>query len=512
MPSKTSLTATQSSGAEIKRQHHRIHAVTMRLPMSMLPRLAADPNVAYITPDRPVQMTEAGGEDFSSAVEADTAVAQYPLDGTGIGVAVIDSGIADHPDLHNVSGNSRVVYSESFVVGDSSAADKYGHGTHVAGLIGGTGASSGIANGYSEIYAGIAPNVNLINLRALNQNGGGSDSQVIAAIERAIALKDVYNIRVINMSLGRPVFENYTLDPVNKAVEDAWKAGIVVVVAAGNNGRYRITNGFATIAAPGNDPAVITVGATKTQNTATRVDDAIASYSSKGPTVIDHIVKPDLVAPGNRIVSLRVPGSTMDTLHPQFEVGPPSGTPMYYMLSGTSMSTPIVSGAVALMLQQNPALTPDQVKARLMKTAWKSFGQYSSSRDTGGNNYDNEYDIFTYGAGYLDVDAALNNKDLANGIALSPTAIRNPDGSVTIVNTSTAAFGGASVVWGAASLIWGNSVVWGINAFSSNSVVWGAQSVVWGASSVTGTSVVWGIGSSAASDASALSSDDDGDN
>jgi serine protease AprX len=202
----------------------------------------------------------------------------------------------------------------------------------------------------------------------------------------------------------------------------------------------------------------------------------------------------------------------MDTLHPQFEVGPSNGTPMYFMLSGTSMSTPIVSGAVALMLQQNPALTPDQVKARLMKTAWKSFGQYSSSRDTVGNNYDNEYDIFTYGAGYLDVDAALNNKDLANGLALSPTAIRNADGSVTIVNTSTAAFGGASVVWGAASLIWGNSVVWGINAFSSNSVVWGAQSVVWGASSVTGTSVVWGIGSSAASDASALSSDDDGDN
>jgi serine protease AprX len=283
-------------------------------------------------------------------------------------------------------------------------------------------------------------------------------------------------------------------------------------VAAGNNGRYRTTNGFATIAAPGNDPAVITVGATKTQNTETRVDDAIASYSSKGPTAIDHIVKPDLVAPGNRIVSLRVPGSTMDTLHPQFEVGPTSGTPMYYMLSGTSMSTPIVSGAVALMLQQNPELTPDQVKARLMKTAWKSFGQYSSSRDTLGNNYDNEYDIFSYGAGYLDVNAALNNKDLAKGLALSPTAIRNPDGSVTIVNTSSAAFGGTSVVWGAASLIWGNSVVWGINAFSSNSVVWGAQSVVWGASSVTGTSVVWGIASSAASDASALSSDDEGDN
>ena len=109
----------------------------------------------------------------------------------------------------------------------------------------------------------MAPNVNLINLRVLDQNGAGTDSQVIAAIEQAIALKNTYNIRVINMSLGRPVFESYTLDPVDQAVEAAWKAGIVVVVAAGNNGRYAIcTNGFATIGVPANDPAVITVGAT----------------------------------------------------------------------------------------------------------------------------------------------------------------------------------------------------------------------------------------------------------
>jgi len=335
---------------------------------------------------------------------------------------------------------------------------------------------------------------------------------VIAAIEEAITLKSVYNIRVINMSLGRPVFESYTLDPVDQAVESAWEAGIVVVVAAGNSGRSGPAHGFATIGCPANDPAVITVGATRTLGTKTRVDDTIASYSSKGPTVVDHIVKPDLVAPGNRLVSLRVAGSTLDANYPQYEVGP-SGTAKYFILSGTSMATPVVSGAVALMLQQNAALTPDQVKARLMKTAWKGFGQYTSSNDDFGNVYANEYDLFTYGAGYLDIDAALGNTDLATGIALSPTAVYNSsNNTVTITNTSSSAFGGTSVVWGANSVVWGDSVVWGANAITSNSVVWGATSVVWGANSVSGFSVVWGATSTTASATSALSDGDDGDN
>jgi serine protease AprX len=250
-----------------------------------------------------------------------------------------------------------------------------------------------------------------------------------------------------------------------------------------------------------------------TERTPTRVDDKIASYSSKGPTVLDHIVKPDLVAPGNRLPSLRVAGSTLDTKYPQYQVTPTTGTSKYFILSGTSMATPLVSGAVALMFQKTPALTPDQVKARLMKTAWKGVGQYTSSTDDAGNIYANEYDLFTYGAGYLDIDSALANTDLATGLALSPTAVFNATTStVSIVNTSSAAFGGTSVVWGATSVVWGNSVVWGSNAMSSTSVVWGATSVVWGATSISGNSVVWGATSSIASATSALSDGDDGDN
>jgi serine protease AprX len=514
MPTDSSIRTMQLGGAAIKSKLHTIRAVTMRVPVSMLANLAKDPNVAYITPDRPVSMTW-GNEDYTTAVEADVAAAQFAQDGTGVGVAIIDSGVADHGDLHDASGASRVVYSQSFVAGDATTPDKFGHGTHVAGLIGGTGANSGTANGYQAKYAGVAPNVNIINLRVLDQNGSGTDSQVIAAIQQAIALKDTYNIRVINMSLGRPVFESYTLDPVCQAVESAWQAGIVVVVAAGNRGRDNAmgTHGFATIGAPANDPAVITVGATRTMGTATRVDDAIASYSSRGPTLVDHLVKPDLVAPGNRLVSLRVAGSTLDTKYSSFEVAPLVGTPKYFRLSGTSMATPLVSGAVALMLQQNPGLTPDQVKARLMKTAWKGFNQYTRSWDDYGNTYDNQYDIFTYGAGYLDIDAALNNTDLAAGVALSPTAVYDPiTRTVSLVNTTSVVWGGASVVWGATSVVWGNSVVWGANTFTSNSVVWGSTSVVWGASSVSGFSVVWDANSTTVSPMSAFSDGDDGEN
>src|SRR5262249_19243493 len=197
----------------------------------------------------------------------------------------------------------------SFVPGDPSTSDAYGHGTHVAGIIAGNGRSS--QSGYAQQYVGLAPNANIINLRVLDATGAGADSQVIAAIQRAVQLRNTYNIRVINLSLGRGIFETYSFDPLCEAVENAWRAGIVVVVAAGNAGRDNSNgkNGYGTIEAPGNDPSVITVGATNTQGTPDRVDDTIASYSSKGPTARDHVVKPDLVAPGNRVVSLESPGS-----------------------------------------------------------------------------------------------------------------------------------------------------------------------------------------------------------
>ena len=164
-------------------------------------------------------------------------------------------------------------------------------------------------------------------------------------------------------------------------MEAAWRAGIVVVVAAGNEGRNNSagTNGYGTITAPGNDPYVITVGAMNTVGTLSRADDKMTTYSSKGPTLFDHVVKPDLVAPGNRIFSVLAAGSTLNQEYPTNVISPSLNTILpgyraaYFELSGTSMATPAVSATAALLLQRNPTLTPDQVKAALMLTADKTF-------------------------------------------------------------------------------------------------------------------------------------------
>lgn len=186
-----------------------------------------------------------------------------------------------------------MLYSHDFVDAKGDSKDKYGHGTHVAGIIGATGKSTNCGR-CTRKFVGVAPGAKLVNLRVLDENGNGTDSDVIAAIEQAIALKDKYNIRVINLSLGRPVYESYTQDPLWQAVEAAWKAGIVVVVAAGNDGCDNLygNQGYGTILSPGNDPYIITVGAMRSMGTPDRSDDLIANYSSKGPTQIDHIAKP----------------------------------------------------------------------------------------------------------------------------------------------------------------------------------------------------------------------------
>jgi len=513
-----------SRGGRMKFAFKHIKGAAYRIPARLLAWLETHPDVAYVTPDR---RTKAAWDDDIPAVMDDIALQQYGLDGSGIGIAVIDSGVYHHNDLKNANNTaSRIVYSESFVPGDSSTNDGYGHGTHVAGILAGNGHDS--QSGYSQHYAGVAPNANIISLRVLDANGTGTDSQVIAAIQRAIELKDTYNIRVINLSLGRPVFESYNDDPLCQAAEAAWNAGIVVVVAAGNSGRDNSmgTQGYGTIQAPGNAPDVITVGATKTNGTPGRLDDTIASYSSKGPTLLDHIAKPDLVAPGNRIVSLASPGSTLLSNLLALNVSSlptcilgictPGPGGKYARLSGTSMATPIVAGAAALMLQHDPTLTPDTVKARMMKTAWKGYPGNSWGYDHWGHGHFSQYDVFTIGAGYLDVHAALGNHDVALGGAASPVATFNPaTGQATLVNGTSIVWGN-SIVWGS-SAIWADSIVWGPGIIDDpgdpiDPIIWG-NSIVWGIDGdpgndiIWGTSIVWGVDDSV----DGLSNDEDGE-
>jgi serine protease AprX len=468
---------------------------------------AADANVKYISPDRALRNSM---DTAAVAVQADLGRA-LGFDGTGIGVAVIDSGVTNVTDLR-VPGttNTRVVYNQNFDPSTTATTDLYGHGTHVAGIIAGNATSSEC--GTCDVHIrGVAPNANIINLKVLDANGQATDSTVIAAIQRAIELKSQYNIRVINLSLGRGVFESYAVDPLCQAAEQAWQAGIVVVVAAGNYGRDNSSsnNGYGTITAPGNDPYVITVGAMKTMGTQSRADDLIATYSSKGPSMLDHVVKPDLVAPGNLVASdLAATYATLFRSYPANQLpidyymdtnNTVKDSSVYYRLSGTSMAAPMVSGTVALMLQKDPALTPDQVKARLMKTAYKNFPQSSTYTDpTTGVVYTQQYDIFTVGAGYLDAYAALNNNDLAPntvGAALSPSAAYDAaTGQVYLVNGNSVTWGssviwGSSVLWGS-SVVWGSSVIWGSNSLGQ-SVLWGS-SVCWGSNTNTGFSVIWG--------------------
>jgi serine protease AprX len=503
---------------QVKKQFVHVNAVEVFLSPATITAIQSDPNVKYVSPNR----ANSRFLDITTATVGANFAWTAGLDGTGIGVAIIDSGVYAHDDFSTKSGTgSRIVYSQSFVTG-LDASDQYGHGTHVAGIVGSNGKDS-TGPGFTHTFRGVAPNVNLINLRVLDANGAGTDSGVIAAIDQAITLQATYNIRIINLSLGRPVFESYTLDPLCQAVEAAWQSGIVVVSAAGNYGREdgKHTHGYGTIASPGNDPYVITVGAMNTNGNPNRSDDKIASYSSKGPTAFDHIVKPDLVAPGNAITSLEAPNSTLVTLYPKvlvnlstYHTGPGGKANEYIKLSGTSMATPVVSGAAALLLQQTPSLTPDQVKARLMKTAQKALTTYTSSTDSITLvKFLNQTDVFTVGAGYLDIQAALTNTDLLRQAALSPVATVISNHTITVLG------GAPSYVWGYDALdnwsvVWGDATVFGSFAFKGAlngvSVVWGADdSVVWGDDTMDGWSVVWGDSALTATSIAGLSEDDD---
>jgi serine protease AprX len=495
-------------GGAILGQLPIVNGLVASLDHNGIVALSNQSNVVYISKDRPL------APFFDNAAPAVNAQAAWNsnLTGSGIGVALIDSGVNAHPDLLTTGflPFSRVVYNQSFVAGDSSTADAYGHGTHIAGLIAGDGLSStGFI--FSQTFKGIAPGANIVNLRVLDANGSGTDSQVIAAIGQAISLKSKYNIKVINLSLGRGVFESYKLDPLCQAVERAWKSGIVVVVAAGNNGRYLPTAGYATVTSPGNDPYALTVGAMKPMGTPERADDLIASYSSKGPTLIDHVVKPDLVAPGNLLVSTETSNTTLFNTEPANRVpysayiygGPSSASKFYFELSGTSMATGVVSGAVADLLQARPLMTPDQVKARLMKTASKTFPTTSSVYDAAsGITYTSHYDIFTVGAGYADLAAALASTELSSGAAISPTAVYDSNtGNVYLTSDLSSAWGtkqawSGPAVWGNTQFVGGSAIMWGANSTSGSAIMWGASglsgsAIMWGASNSSGFSAIW---------------------
>ncbi len=387
-----------------------VDGVAAYLTPDEIATLADDDSVTGIVADNPVF-----GVDYQSSMDITNlaiglghvpAPADGGPDGHGVAVAVLDSGISTGTDL----GASRIVGWKDFVNGRKTPYDDAGHGTFVAGLIAGDGTASLPLEGGGRAtmqYRGVAPAADIVGIKVLDETGEGRSSSVIAGIAWAVAHRNEYGIRVLNISVGGDPVGPAWMDPVARACEAAWKRGIVVVCAAGNEGDF----GMGSVLSPGNDPYVLTVGAVDTKQTADTSDDTVATYSSWGPTLFDETAKPDVVAPGNRLVSLRVPGSYIDTNFPanlipvSSYVPDASGDarPAYLMLSGTSTSAPVVAGVAALLIEKDPSLSPGDVKHRLMESADPISGASP----------------YQQGAGVVDVAKALKDTGKAFGYGLS---------------------------------------------------------------------------------------------
>ena len=340
-------------------------AAVLEANASQIDALSAETSIQHLSGDLPVAdfMTVSNQATLADKVRAGQSGGLLGLGGIagvtgqGVVIAVLDSGIAAHKAL-----SGKVIASVSMVAGEPTT-DEYGHGTHVAGIIAGSGS---YAAGVTSLYTGgIAPGAQLVNVRVLGDDGVGKTSDVIAGIDWVISNKTKYNIKIINLSLGHAVTEPVPFDPLCAAVERAYRAGIIVIAAAGNAGKMPDgTPVLGGIASPGNSPYAITVGATNTFGTASRDDDKVTTYSSRGPTKYDNNAKPDLAAPGNKIISLEAQNSYIPTHYPSEHIAG-SGSNAYLRMSGTSMSAPMVTGAAALLLQAQPSMTAAQVKFEL---------------------------------------------------------------------------------------------------------------------------------------------------
>ncbi len=378
--------ALRRLGGRVTRPLPIVDGFAAVLPAGAVDRLAAVPGVRALSLNRPVRLQQqrAGGTSATVAAMVGTSVpgasatsgdgnvpirSVYPqavradgawaagVTGRGVTVALVDTGIDQTvPDFagrvlpvrDDLTGRTVPCMNLS---GEPGCTDSYGHGTFVAGIIAGNGASSG------GQWKGIAPEANLVSVKIAGRDGSSDVSQVLAAIQWVVSFKDRYGIKVLNLSLGTDSTQSYRIDPLDYAVERAWAAGITVVVAASNRGPAP-----ASISKPGDDPFVVTVAALDDRGTPGIGDDQLPDFSGRGPTAADGLSKPDVAAPGAHIVSLRAVGSEVDTQFATYVDG------AYRQGSGTSMAAGVVSGTAALVAQANPGIAPDRVKYALAAT------------------------------------------------------------------------------------------------------------------------------------------------
>jgi serine protease AprX len=349
-----------------------IHGLALQLTAGQARALAANPDVHAVSLNSTVTTqsipTMLGSQSVSSDLLKTTfnqtlgvqPLWKFGVTGTGVGVAVIDTGIDGAlPDFATADGkHSRVIVSAVDNNHATSANDGFGHGTDVAGIIAGNGNTR--SDALHGQYVGVAPNANLVSIKVSDETGATNVLDVIYGLQFAVDHRDQYNIRVINLSLDSATPQSYKVDPLDAAVESAWMHGIVVVASAGNRG----SASDAVQYSPANDPYVITVGGVDENGTADPSDDAPAAWSSQGTTQ-DGVEKPDVYAPGAHIVSVLAPNSAFANASCNCLVG--GG--QYIQTSGTSMAAPMIAGLVADLLQAHPRWTPNQVKGVLTSDA-----------------------------------------------------------------------------------------------------------------------------------------------
>jgi len=418
-----------------------VSGVAADVTADQLTELQADPDVS-IVPN--VQVDVTGAADVAPRAPAAvfpqttgaSTLAASGVTGQGVTVAVLDTGIASLPDFAG-----RLVGGVDLSGGNDPFTDGYGHGTFVAGLIAGNGASS------QGAYVGEAPGASLVSIKVAGAEGTSDLVTVLRGIQWAIANRNALNIGVLNISMGMAPFPSSVLNPLDRAVETAWHYGIVVVTSAGNTGPI---NG--TITSPGDDPMVITAGALDDNGTAAPADDTMPDFSAVGPTAVDGWFKPDLVASGRSVVSLRVPGSTIDLANPSARVGSTN-----FVGSGTSFSAAITSGAVAQLRQTSQGASPDRIKGMLLAGA--SAGPVGNP--------------FVDGFGSLNVLSASNVTAI---LKQKPPTMATPVGATVSLGVT-----GAGSAWNGSS--W-NGSAWNGSAWNGSS--WNGSS--WNGSSWNGSS------------------------
>ena len=519
-------TALAKIDAEVTHELGLINAAGARLTGQQVRSLQADPGIRQVFKDGGVKTALAHGNEksgrkkksfdsiFPSFIDADL-LHQSGVTGKGIGIAVIDSGMWKQQNLvKNTRGEVRLISyydaieNELLDVGKRKKdwreiSDEHGHGTHITSVMANSSESRNSNGHKTGGYNGIAPDANLVVVKALNEEGKGTYLDVIRGIAYVVSNRERLNIRVLNISFGATPLSHYWQDPMNQAVMAAWDAGIVVVVSSGNRGPAPMT-----IAAPGNVPYVVTVGAvTDNYTPLDRSDDYLATFSSAGPT-LEGFVKPEIVAPGGHMAGVMHRKTVLAKEHPEFHY-----QDIYFEMSGTSQAAAVTSGVAALMLQENPQLTPDEVKCRLMASA------------SAATNHDGSlaYSVFQQGSGLINAYTAVHGqgenclgsslnlkKDLANEEHYGGPAVQDEDGTYRLSNSDAEftwvvldnAKGGYDwqlATLGDESAIWNVGYIWNLTALGENGYTWNqtdfeSNGYQWDFNQLTADGFVWDRG------------------